>query len=106
MSIMQNWNIILPKLQTQTLKFHYAVFSRLSSNPRYFLSLFSTNSASQPSQCSKQIYPMTTISFLATLTTTSRYSGKFLIRSQVFSKSDLLACLGTESWFLFGLGLG
>ncbi|RYR23541.1 hypothetical protein Ahy_B03g068745 isoform C [Arachis hypogaea] len=38
----------------QTLKFHYAVFSRLSSYPRSFLSLFSTNSASQPSQCSKQ----------------------------------------------------
>jgi len=43
--------------------------------------------------------------FLATLTTTSRYSGKFLIRSQVFSKRDLLAWLTTEIWFLFTFGL-
>lgn len=41
--------------------------------------------------------------FLATLTTTSRYSGKFFISSHVFSKSDslLFAYLAAVFWFLF-----
>lgn len=40
--------------------------------------------------------------FLATLTTTSRYSGKFLIRSQVFIKREELA---TVVWLLLEFGL-
>ena len=44
--------------------------------------------------------------FLATLTTTSRYSEKFLIKSQVFSKGEQFpAYLGPDACFLFAFCL-